>query len=176
MTPSRDALATVIGLREQVMHAQRPELAPEFMHPQINVTRTGMSGAVAYLAGLGGDDHDDAGTYESITEDRLKRFEVSFREVLKSFPDMRHEVIGPELTDGETVISHIKFHATHEGDFRGVPATHKKIEFDEVVVHKVVDGLVTEVWAFGDELSLLQQLGVLPATAPSNEIGARDDR
>jgi len=160
----RDALTTVIGLREQVMHAQRPDLAPEFMHPEVNVTRTGMSGAVAYLAGLEDASQPGGDRYESITDDRLERFEVSFREVLKSFPDMRHEVIGPELTDGETVISHIKFHATHAGDFRGVPATHNKIEFDEVVIHKVVDGLVTEVWAFGDELSLLQQLGVLRAT------------
>ncbi|HZO36041.1 MAG TPA: ester cyclase [Solirubrobacteraceae bacterium] len=167
MNTPRDALATVIGLREEVMHAQRPDLAHQFMHPQVNVTRTGMSGAVAYLAGLGDADQGEGATYEAITDDKLKRFEVSFGEVLKSFPDMRHEVIGPELTDGETVISHIKFVATHAGDFRGVPATNNRIEFDEVVIHKVVDGLVTEVWAFGDELSLLQQIGVIPATASS---------
>jgi predicted ester cyclase len=50
---------------------------------------------------------------------------------------------------------------THTGQLFGIPATGKRIEILEAGIWRLVDGLVIEAWFFGDELSLLRQLGIV---------------
>ncbi|WP_368077056.1 ester cyclase [Rhodococcus sp. W8901] len=57
--------------------------------------------------------------------------------------------------------SRATFVATHTGEFLGIPATGRRIEFDEVLIMRVSAGRITEVWALADELSLLEQLGAV---------------
>jgi predicted ester cyclase len=54
------------------------------------------------------------------------------------------------------------FHGTQEGPFMGIPATGKEVAFDNIDILTVTDGKITEHWAVGDMLSLMQQLGVVP--------------
>ena len=161
----RDPIATVEGMRKHLMNGHNADLAPEYMHPEIKVARTGMTGAVRYLEKIGISTASGE-TFESIS-DPITKFQVGFREVIAAFPDMHHELVAPAMQDGDMTILRIRFLATHQGPFRGLPATNRKIDFNEVVFQRVTDGLVSEVWAFGDELELLQQLGVLGATSPS---------
>jgi hypothetical protein len=50
---------------------------------------------------------------------------------------------------------------THTGQLFGIPATGQPIEILEAGIWRLVDGLVIEAWFFGDELSLLRQLGIV---------------
>ncbi|HYY88668.1 MAG TPA: ester cyclase [Chloroflexota bacterium] len=78
-------------------------------------------------------------------------------------------VAGP---DGVVIRSHVT--ATHTGEFLGIPATGRRVEWDAVTMVQVNDGRVVGQWAQPDLLSIYRQLtgdqigGVAPLSAPSN--------
>ena len=50
-------------------------------------------------------------------------------------------------------------------DFGGIPPTGKEVTLQYVDIMRVRDGLITEHWLSMDQLSFMQQLGVIPAQA-----------
>jgi predicted ester cyclase len=52
---------------------------------------------------------------------------------------------------------------THRGELQGIPATGKVVRMTGSDIDRIVDGKTVECWAQVDELSLLQQLGVIQA-------------
>lgn len=85
-----------------------------------------------------------------------------FGMMFAAFPDM-HFTIRQQLAEGDKVMTFKTFHGTHLGPFMGIPATGNEVTFDNIDIMTVRDGKITEHWAVGDMLSLMQQLGVVPA-------------
>jgi len=83
---------------------------------------------------------------------------------LTAFGTFHHE-IAASIAEGDKVASRVTGFGTHTGDFVGVPATHKDVSMTGISIHRVKDGKLIEHWAQIDALSLLQQLGVIPAQA-----------
>lgn len=54
---------------------------------------------------------------------------------------------------------------THDGAFFGLQPTGKKVAWEGVAISRVVDGKIVEDWFNFDQLSLLMQLGAIPAPA-----------
>lgn len=54
---------------------------------------------------------------------------------------------------------------THLGEFAGVPATEKKVEFSIFITYRISDGKIVDHWMLTDNLALLQQIGAVPAAA-----------
>ena len=52
---------------------------------------------------------------------------------------------------------------THTGDFIGIPAIGKSIKVEEAHISRYADGKVVEHWVQMDMMSMMQQLGALPA-------------
>lgn len=52
---------------------------------------------------------------------------------------------------------------THVGDFAGIPATNKDFSIAGIDIYRLRDGKLAEHWHVVDQLSLLQQLGLIPA-------------
>jgi len=52
---------------------------------------------------------------------------------------------------------------TNTGSGNGLPATGKKAELAGITIWRIVDGKIKEEWSAFDQLSLMQQLGLLPA-------------
>lgn len=132
---------------EQVVNNRRRDLGPVVFHPQMTIRRMGVQSAVRYLLNA-----------------QVAGFEAGFDNVGAildaAFPDFEL-VVGTRMAEGDVVVTHATFVATHTGDFLGIPATGRRIEFDEVLIMRVRDGLITEVWALADELSFLEQLGAI---------------
>lgn len=85
-----------------------------------------------------------------------------FYENLRSaFPDLKF-TITDLVAEGDKVVTHFSASATHKGDFKGIPATGKKITFSGVDIDKITNGKFVECWTNIDELGLLQQLGAVP--------------
>jgi steroid delta-isomerase-like uncharacterized protein len=83
--------------------------------------------------------------------------------LLSAFPDMRMDV-EDLVADGDKTVARVRATATHEGEFMGVPPTGNRIEIQLIDIMRFdVDGLVCEHWGVADMLSLMQQLGVVPA-------------
>ena len=80
---------------------------------------------------------------------------------LSAFPDM-HMTIEDMIAEGDTVAERVTIRATHEGDFMGIPPTGKQGTVTAIYIVRFANGQGAEVWANGDDLGLLQQLGVIP--------------
>ena len=52
---------------------------------------------------------------------------------------------------------------TNTGTGNGLPATGKKGELAGITIWRIVDGKIKEEWSAFDQLSMMQQLGLLPA-------------
>ena len=86
-----------------------------------------------------------------------------FRMLLAAFPDMRLDVEDLIASEGTTV-ARVTATATHDGEFMGIPATGKRVEVRLIDIMRFDDdGLVREHWGVADLLSLMQQIGAVPA-------------
>jgi len=95
---------------------------------------------------------------------------------LKAFPDVKI-TIEREIADGDYVVQQLLLTGTNTGEFNGVPATDKKVNVTGVMTSKIKDGKVIEAWSLFDSLTLMQQLGLVPAHVSSSRerelVGAR---
>jgi predicted ester cyclase len=51
---------------------------------------------------------------------------------------------------------------THKGAFMGKPPTSRPIQVQGIIIVRVVDGRIVENWLLVDQMSILQQLGIIP--------------
>lgn len=97
----------------------------------------------------------------------LESFQQFVQAFYDAFPDIEW-FADTIVTEGDMIASHYHWVGTHRGPLMGIPATGKQItvygmELDRCENHKIV-----EAWNYVDQMSLLQQLGVLPALATSS--------
>jgi steroid delta-isomerase-like uncharacterized protein len=83
-------------------------------------------------------------------------------ELHAAFPDGRDE-IADLIAAGDRVVTRIVSRGTHLGTYRGIPATGRKVTLMAVNIDRFVDGKIAERWLIADMLSVMQQLGVIPA-------------
>jgi steroid delta-isomerase-like uncharacterized protein len=90
------------------------------------------------------------------------------RTVYAGFPDFTH-VIDEIYAEGNLVAVRLTYHGTHQGDYRGLPATGNTVTYGGAAFFTVLDGQLKEVWLVDDNLSLMQQIGMeLVPTATNN--------
>jgi steroid delta-isomerase-like uncharacterized protein len=79
-----------------------------------------------------------------------------------AFPDA---VITPEklIAADDLVTIYWIARGTNTGTGNGLPATGKKAELAGITIWRIVDGKIEEEWSAFDQLSMLRQLGLLPA-------------
>jgi steroid delta-isomerase-like uncharacterized protein len=82
-----------------------------------------------------------------------------FRE---AFPDI-DLTIEDEIAAGDRVVHRWVWRCTHKGPFLGIPPTGNRLEFTGMTIVRMADGEIAERWASLDELTMFQQMGVLPA-------------
>jgi predicted ester cyclase len=80
---------------------------------------------------------------------------------LTAFPDL-HFTIEDIIAEGDTVVVRQTARGTHQGDLMGIPPTGKQVSGTGITITRVVNGKAVEDWFNGDDLGLLQQLGVVP--------------
>lgn len=79
-----------------------------------------------------------------------------------AFPDWRVE-ISDVIVDGNMAAVRWSGTVTHGGPFHGLPATDRQIRVSGINMYRIADGKIAEEWEQTDSLSMLRQLGVLPA-------------
>ncbi len=89
----------------------------------------------------------------------VKRFQSEFR---SAFPDI-HATIEDQVAEGDKVVTRWRMRGTHEGEFRGIPATGNQISVTGIGIFRFSDGKVVESWDNFDQLGMMQQLGLVPS-------------
>jgi predicted ester cyclase len=82
--------------------------------------------------------------------------------VTAAMPERRDRIDG-FIAEGDKVWMRFKLSAVHSRRLYGLAPTGKRVEAPEIGILRVVDGKVTEGFYFGDEMSLLLQLGYVDA-------------
>ena len=81
---------------------------------------------------------------------------------LNAFPDSRF-TIDDMVAEEDRVVTKKTLVGTHTGDLGEIPATGKRVTLQYVDIMRVRNGKIVEHWLSMDQLSLLQQLGVIPS-------------
>jgi steroid delta-isomerase-like uncharacterized protein len=104
-------------------------------------------------------EHEESPGFPATKEGTLE----FFRFLLTVFPDMHMEV-EDLLASGDKTVARVRLTGTHQGEFMGVPPTGKRADVQLIDIMRFNDaGLVCEHWGVADMMSLMQQLGVVPA-------------
>jgi steroid delta-isomerase-like uncharacterized protein len=79
----------------------------------------------------------------------------------QAFPDFDTQ-IQDQIADGDKVVERWTATGTQEGDFMGVPATHRRVDIEGMDISRIEDGKIVEHWTQMDAMAMMQQLGVIP--------------
>jgi predicted ester cyclase len=81
-----------------------------------------------------------------------------YRQLAEAFPDGRIET-EDVIAEGQRLAHRYTFYGTHRGQYLGFPATTKVVMSSGQAIHHFKAGKSIEVWASGDALGLLIQIG-----------------
>jgi predicted ester cyclase len=111
-----------------------------------------------YLGALSGKDKTPELVEHWITDEGLKEhialFEAAFPRYWLKAEDM--------IVEGDKVAVRASFGGTHQGDLMGIAPTDKEISGDGILIYRIENDKVVEFWPAFDQLTILQQLGVIP--------------
>jgi predicted ester cyclase len=81
----------------------------------------------------------------------------------ESFPDFRMEVVDV-IAEADRVVGYFKCSGTHEGEWRGAPASGRRFQnVDEIYIFRVREGRLDSALAVvEDNLTRMRQLGLDP--------------
>jgi steroid delta-isomerase-like uncharacterized protein len=93
---------------------------------------------------------------------------IQFFEMFRAaFSDLRMEA-EDVIESGDKAWARIRITGTNDGEFMGMPATGKSVDFQAVDIVRVNDeGVAAEHWGVTDTMKMMQQLGVVPEGPPT---------
>jgi predicted ester cyclase len=73
----------------------------------------------------------------------------------------KYEVLVDEiLAEGDRIMVRARLKGRHDGEFLGIPATHREVVAPYVVGYEVHNNKITHSWLIADLLKLVEQLGI----------------
>jgi steroid delta-isomerase-like uncharacterized protein len=97
--------------------------------------------------------------------DGVKLVTAIFRQ---AFPDS-YFTVEEMVAEGDKVATRKTFPGTHQGEFMGIPPTGQQVSIGLIDIVRIADGQVVEHWSMGDNLGMMQQLGVIPQPGQTQE-------
>ena len=82
---------------------------------------------------------------------------------LAGFPDA-HLSADDIIVENNKVAVRFTLQGTHQGEFMGIPPTNKRITLSGITILRFEGDKVVERWSEADNLGMMQQLGVIPAS------------
>ncbi len=81
---------------------------------------------------------------------------------LAAFPDMT-VTVEDVIAEGDKAVTRWTLRGTHQGEVEEFgPPTGKQVELEGITIHRIEDGKIVEEWERYDNLSVMQQLGIVP--------------
>lgn len=87
----------------------------------------------------------------------------AFRMLRAAFPDLRMDV-EDVIVSGDKGVARVRLTGAQQGELWGISPTGKRVDVQTIDIARFDDaGLVSEHWGVTDVMSMMQQLGVVPA-------------
>lgn len=86
------------------------------------------------------------------------------QQFLDAFTQRRH-IVADQIAQGDIVATRASWSAVHTGAFNGVPASNRPIKIDITIFDHIRDGKIVEHYGTIDVMSLMAQIGAMPAAA-----------
>jgi steroid delta-isomerase-like uncharacterized protein len=118
---------------------------------------------IDYLDQVFGDQYVDnsSGTPGPMDRESFKQFIAMY---MQAFPDIRFDIEGDIIAEGDYVAWRDVVTGTHQGEFMGIPATGNQIRVAGIHIGQIDEnGRAKTHWGGLDNLGMLVQLGVVPA-------------
>jgi steroid delta-isomerase-like uncharacterized protein len=80
-----------------------------------------------------------------------------FEMMKHAFPDLQAHIEDIVAAEDKVAVR-LRFRGTHRGEFLGIPATGRTIEYVSHEFYRIADGLIAEEWICSDTATLLRQL------------------
>ncbi|MEZ4660133.1 MAG: ester cyclase [Caldilineaceae bacterium] len=78
-----------------------------------------------------------------------------------------HFTLHDQLAEGDKVTTRWQATGIHSGEIMGIPPTGRQMSITGISIDRIADGKIVEAWTNWDALGMLQQLGVMPTSAPA---------
>jgi len=85
--------------------------------------------------------------------------EIEWISGVNAFPDMKMS-IEELVAKGDKVVLRFVCRGTHTGEFEGIPATGKQVEYGGIIIFRIENGKIVETREDNDFRNLIQQLGM----------------
>ena len=93
----------------------------------------------------------------------LQGFKQIVSAIRQAFPDLKVNV-DDIFADGEKVVIRSTMKGTQRGPFMNMPPTDKEISVKGIDIVRMSNGKAVEHWGLVDSLTMMQQLGAIPAS------------
>jgi predicted ester cyclase len=84
------------------------------------------------------------------------------KDLIAAVPDLNHPIV-ELIAEGDKVCYRGGYEGTQTGPYLGAAQTSGTLSATGMGMLRIADGKVAEVWIWPDTMTVLQQLGVLPA-------------
>ena len=121
---------------EQVLNEQRLDLADEFLAENIELHGSGIP------PGL------------EVVMQWFTTFATAFPDGYTTIEDM--------VAEDDRVVARTTINGTHKAEMQDIPATGKTVSMPGIAIFRLDNGKIAEGWLVNDNLSMMQQLGVIP--------------
>lgn len=83
-----------------------------------------------------------------------------------AFPDLQLGV-ADLVAEGDRVVLRGTTSGTHRGEFLGIPPTGRRVWVTGTAIIRLAGGKMVERWGITDDVTMMQQLGVIPGPGPA---------
>lgn len=96
-----------------------------------------------------------------ISDQSLSEHILFFDAVFPKYEMLMDEISG----DGNRVIVRGRVKGKHEGDFNGIPPTHRDVLIPFVIGYEIENRRIISHWLLADQMMLMEQMGVIAPVA-----------
>ena len=123
-----------------------------------------------YAQVLNGRELDRVGEY--FADERLaERVRKGCFSYYQSFPDL-HISVDELIAEGDKVFCRSTMTGTHDGEYKGIPATGRHVAAEAAEVFRIADGKFVGYWCMTNVAGLMRQLTEEPVTAAAAGAGS----
>jgi steroid delta-isomerase-like uncharacterized protein len=93
-------------------------------------------------------------------------------EFVRAFPDLKFTVLDI-IAENDKVVAFWNISGTHQGEFRQIAPTGKKMSVDGITISQLANGKIMDSYVSWDMWGMMRQLGAVPTLGQPQKASAR---